>query len=267
MRHLILSMSMQAVQTGPDLDAMYSAVAGYRQIIDGVRSARELYEASIESLGHQNGSTSRVHSDHDVEIQAFAMAIPSMGHPDEITSKAFITYGSHRVDDYFDNPELSGQLDMQKIINNRSSVFSMIGETGKLYKLILSMAEMAGHWPYGVLKGVYRIAYGGLIQQAGDKLTQEGYMDEYKTFSLREVDFPLGRDAEKIRPVVYWTTTKAVQEMFFACEPGHSPVLAEAWSLIYAPVSYLFNHKKKKWPGKWTSMELKCRKPVSLSKS
>ncbi|MBN2330613.1 MAG: hypothetical protein JXC85_02260 [Candidatus Aenigmarchaeota archaeon] len=227
------------------LQKLYSTVPGYEAILDGVRVGRGYFEDEVTKRGIGPAHSSSVHPYGDVEVQAFALSIPNDG-SNEIIMKSMLTYGAHFIDDFLDSADKNRKLG--SISANRSSphmILDLLGDVGGFGRFLASKTTQQ----HGFYKAVQRMAYGGLIQLSEDQETQSVYLDEHKGIALRDVAKALRDDVAGIRPVAYWMTTKAVQELFFSAEPQYDPTLAEAWTLFYCPALYCHNAPEEERAG------------------
>lgn len=193
---------------------------------------------------------SKTHSFEDARTQAFILSIPSKENQVEAKRKSYLTFLAHWFDDYVDNSALSDQVFNMKVLyekrNRRASVFEEMGAVGKL---IVDVSTATPH-PEGVLKGLYRVFYDGLIGQAKRHGFDLGLLlREYQSISLAGLERGFAEEARTIGPHVYHLTTKGLQELFCAVDKQYDPNVAEAWSLIYCPAVYLHNHREEAWQG------------------
>ncbi len=229
------------------LQRLYSTVPGHEAILEGVGVGRGCFEDAVEKRGIGPAHSSKVHPYEDIEVQAFALSIPTgEDGRNEIILKSQLTYGAHLIDDYFDNAGLNDKL--ASISRNRSSAQLILDVLGDVGGFARSLASKTRH-PRGFYKAFHRMAYGGLIQLSKTKKDQEIYLDEHKEIALGDVAKALSDDVAGVRPVAYWMTTKTVQELPFSAEPEYDPTLAEAWSLFYCPALYSHNAKEEATAG------------------
>ena len=86
----------------PKLEALYSQVPGWENILVSVKEGREKFNADLQANGLERFGldTSKVHDYSDIETQAFILGIPSKENPEEISTKSYLTYSAHWIDDF-----------------------------------------------------------------------------------------------------------------------------------------------------------------------
>ena len=201
----------------------------------------DLKKHGLDTLGIE---TSTVHAYNDLEKQALVIALPSVGRPDEVRRKSYLTYAAHWIDDFMDDPQLV--QDPEALFANRKDIRSALGAMGNPGKVGFLMAQKSEH-PEAVLKGLHRVLYGGLIQRSSERSQREQLLREYSPIGADGLDTRLARDILKLRPAVYLTTNKVVFEIFNSTEEGFNPNVSELWNLIYAPALYFHDiHEEEK---------------------
>ena len=221
----------------PKLEALYSQVPDWENILISVKDGRENFTADLNTndLEQFGPNTSKVHDYSDVETQAFILGIPSKENPKEISMKSYLTYGAHWIDDFFDNPNLGVQD--QKLFDNRHDIRKVLTSLSQIGKVGFFLAEKVPN-PEGVYKGLERMLYGGLVQRSRSKEQREMLIREYQDLGVRFVDEYVAEEIRQIQPETYWITNKTVTELINSSEPSLDFTVQELWNLIYAPALY-----------------------------
>lgn len=226
------------VRTG--LVGLYNTIHGHEELLRGVEIGEHLFLQDLKEVGVDSKTQynlSRVHPYGDVKVQAFGLAIPSIGNPPEIVAKSYMTYVAHWVDDYFDRSNFQDEV-LSQMRMNSLDLDCMIRIMGKVGAVCERMITRGKH-KVGISKGLHRMIYGGLIIGAPDPLSQERYLKEHMSVSLSDVEGRVSNQIrEKISPVAFWMTTKTVQELLLGCEAQYNPTLAMLYDLLYAPTLY-----------------------------
>lgn len=239
------------------LERLYSVIPEHEKILEAVKRGREEFENDVAKLGFENSHMSMVHSYEDVETQAFIIGIPADLNSDEIAIKAYHTYTSHFVDDFFDRPDLEPSAEtLEK--NCKNNIKDCLDAIGALGLLSHRMAGKAIH-PEGVYKGLHRMIYGSLIQKTPIGEKQNQYLRDFKDLGLQSVDERVAKDIRMIDDVAYWETNKVVQEFMFSSDPDFDMTRAELWNLIYAPALYYHDIDQEEKKG-----EINFSKPPSV---
>ena len=121
-----------------------------------------LARMGLSALG---SSTSVVHPDHDIELHAFILGIVSERRLEEIQTKSFLTYASHWIDDFFDNPEMVA--DHAQLLRDRWDIRRALANMGPVGAVGFAMADRVPH-PAAIEKTLHRMLYGGLVQRPHD---------------------------------------------------------------------------------------------------
>src|SRR2546429_23492 len=85
---------------------LYRKIPHWTELLAAVRAGEAEFGHFLAHVGltERGISTSAVHDDFEVEVQAFVLGIPSQDRWEEIQTKSFLTYASHWIDDFFDSP-------------------------------------------------------------------------------------------------------------------------------------------------------------------
>src|SRR3989344_8355426 len=211
----------------------YTTVPNHKIILDGVEQGEKEFLKEIERR-EISPNSSQVHSYEDVRSQAFILAIPS-NNLNEIIFKAHLTYAVHLIDDYFDNPNLN--LQPEELAKRRNDIYEILNAMPKVGNYANFLANKTKH-PEAFYRGLQRLAYGGLIQLAKTPEEQDAYLGEYKKISLNTISDNVAKDIENVRNIPFWTTTKALYELWLSTELKCSPTLAELYNLVYGSAVY-----------------------------
>lgn len=219
------------------LEALYSQVPGWENILVSVKEGREKFNADLQTNGLERFGldTSRVHGYSDIETQAFILGIPSKENPEEISTKSYLTYGAHWIDDFFDNPNLGVQD--EKLFDDRHDIKKVLNNLDKVGQVGFFMADKVPN-PEGVYKGLGRILYGGLVQRSRFKEQREMLVREYQDLGIKHIDNHVAEEIKQIQPEAYWMTNKTVIELINSPESSLDFTAQELWNLIYAPALY-----------------------------
>ncbi len=212
----------------------------YEEIAKAVAQAFEEFNNDVrECFVDAKVHTSAVHGIDDVRAQGFIVAIPSKDYQ-TMVNKAYLAFGTHFIDDFFDRPDLPPNEKIMK--ENRKDLPKIISEVPGLKEIDTKMAKRSKH-PEAYLKGMERLMYGGLISLAKDESEQDIYLKEYKEIGKRFLDENLLQFINEIRDVVYWTTTKTIQEVLWAPDEDLNMNLSELWSILYSPAIYFHDNE------------------------
>lgn len=229
----------QAVEhTSSHLESLYKTVPRWREILAAVKAGHlefidMLADASLlDEFGH---STSTVHAYDEIEVHAFILGIISDDRWSEIQTKSFLTYASHWIDDFFDNPEQV--RNPAQLLADRCDVRRALANMGRVGEVGFAMADRVAH-PAAVYKALHRMLYGGLVQRSRDCDERHALVDEYQTIATRNLDPELTCKIRELQPEAYWTTNKTVLELLNAAEKDLDLNTAELWSMVYAPALY-----------------------------
>ena len=123
------------------LEALYSQVPGWENILVSVKEGREKFNADLQANGLEwfGLDTSKVHGYSDIETQAFILGIPSKENPEEISTKSYLTYGAHWIDDFFDNSNLGVQY--EKLFDDRNDIKKVLNNLDKIGQAVFFMAD------------------------------------------------------------------------------------------------------------------------------
>lgn len=223
-------------QAGP-LTELYKTVPNWRAILTAVAAGRAEFSGALASMGLSalGSSTSVVHPDHDIELHAFILGIVSGDRSEEIQTKAFLTYASHWIDDFFDNPEKVP--DAEQLLADRKDIRLALSNMGPIGEVGFAMANRVPH-PEAIYKTLHRMLYGGLVQRSLCRSTRQALVREYQEVATRFVDPVLVARIRHLQPEAYWTTNKSVLEISNAAEPCLDFTTAELWNLVYASALY-----------------------------
>lgn len=217
--------------------ALYRTVPHWQEIMSAVRAGEEdfrnfLAEAGLLELGI---STSALHAYDDIGIHAFVLAIVSEDRWDEIRTKSFLTYASHWIDDFFDNPRMVG--DPARLLRDRGDIRRALANMGRVGVVGFAMADRVPH-PEAIYKTLHRMLYGGLVQRSQDHAERQTLVREYRDIATRFVDRALVEKIAELQPEAYWTTNKSVLEISNAAEAELDFTASELWNLVYASALY-----------------------------
>ena len=219
------------------LQALYRGIPHWQDIVSAVRAGEEdfhnfLAKAGLLRLGI---STSVLHAYDDIGMHAFVLGIVSEDRWDEIQTKSFLTYASHWIDDFFDNPEMVA--DPAQLLRDRWDIRRALANMGPVGAVGFAMADRVQH-PEAIEKTLHRMLYGGLVQRSRDCAQRQALVREYLDVATRFVDPLLAEQIAGLQPEAYWTTNKSVLEISNAAEPKLDFTAAELWNLVYASALY-----------------------------
>ena len=238
-------MNVQTVATSPprarDEESClpaYRTVPLWSDLIAAVRQGEAEFTRSLLEAGLSDRfgvSTSAVHDYGEIELHAVILGIVSIPRWDEVRIKSYLTYASHWIDDFFDNP--GKVLDPERLLANRHDIFRALTCIGRPGAVGFEMARHARH-PLAVLKALHRMFYGGLVQRSKDRSERARLMSEYRDVATRSVVPALANCIRDLNPSAYWTTNKTVLELLCAAEAEVDYTRCESWNLLYAPAIY-----------------------------
>lgn len=213
-----------------------------------VRQGREDFAQDLAQLGlpADYEHTSAVHAASDVETQAMILTIPSQGNPSEMTTKSYLTFGAHLIDDYFDNPKM--RINPIAMFEDRRDIKKVLNAMGNIGAVGFKLAQKVLH-PEAVYQGLQRMLYGGLVQNSQSEEEREMLLQEYASIGANRLNVNLAADIQKIQPSAYWATNKTVQELINAAEDEIDFNVSETWNLIYAPALYYHDIDEEKARG------------------
>lgn len=219
------------------LRELYKTVPGWKAILAAAEAGRAEFEDALFAmgLGEFGSSTSEVHPDSDIELHAFILGIVSAGRPWEIQTKAFLTYASHWIDDFFDNPQKVRDAD--QLFADRGDIRLALARMGPVGKVGFAMANRAVH-PEAIYKTLHRMLYGGIVQRSHCRAERQRLVREYLEIGTRFVDETLAEKIREVQPEAYWTTNKSVYEISYAAEQDIDFTVAELWNLLYSSALY-----------------------------
>lgn len=238
-------MNAQTVATSPvrardpkSTLAACSNVPLWRELLAAVRDGEAEFTRSLSVAGLSDNFgllTSAVHDYREIELHAIILGIVSIPRWDEVRCKSYLTYASHWIDDFFDNP---GRVpDPQRLLANRLDISRALASIGRPAAVGFEMARRARH-PFAVLKALHRMFYGGLVQRSADRSERARLMAEYPEVATRGVLPELADSIRELNPSAYWTTNKTVLELLGAAEEVVDYTRCESWNLLYAPAIY-----------------------------
>ncbi len=230
------------------LQKLYSEVPDSNTVLACVRMGKIMFleELARHGIPARDGNLSQVHSYDDVEVQAVILAIPSLRHPKEMVTKAFMTYASHFMDDCFDRPDLEPSY--ETMVEHRHNIPRLLDSMGNVGRFGHTMAKKTRH-PHVVYRGLDRLVYGALVQSAPDAEAQDKFLREYKELFSRGHPPEVRIDINSLRDIVYWLTNKTAQDFWFAVEPHYDPTLAELYGILYAPAIYFHDVEEERKKG------------------
>lgn len=220
------------------LESLYQTVPRWREILAAVKAGHlefiDLLASSglLDAFGH---STSTVHPYDEIEVHAFILAIVSDDRWPEIQAKSFLTYASHWIDDFFDNPEQV--QNPAQLLADRCEIRRALANMGRVGEVGFAMAARVPH-PDGVYQALHRMLYGGLVQRSRDCDERLRLVAEYVTVATSKLEPDLAKSIRTLQPQAYWTTNKTVLELLSAAEQDLDFNSVEPWSMIYAPALY-----------------------------
>ena len=216
----------------------HSIVPAWPELLAAVRDGEVEFTRSLSVAGLSDCfglSTSAVHDYREIELHAVILGIVSIPRWDEIRNKSYLTYASHWIDDFFDNP---GKVtDPQRLLANRHDISRALTSIGAPGAVGFQMARRARH-PFAVLKALHRMFYGGLVQRSADRSERARLMAEYQGVATRGILPALADSIRRLNPSAYWTTNKTVLELLGAAEEQVNYTRCESWNLLYAPAIY-----------------------------
>ena len=199
---------------------------------------RGITESNIRLAIAANPHPSQVHTYDDTLTQAMLLAIPSLGHPDEITAIALMTLFSHWIDDLWDaghTPQLEAIVLQQKRVPSVDEIMTAFPDR-HLQQFVRGLLNRWSSNRYLDL-GLQRLMLGSLVFSRGPA------GDAVRNAHDKMLQVELG---------VFWQgglrtyasefislTTKANQELFQGFE-SPSPGFAQSflYSLLYGPALY-----------------------------
>jgi len=220
------------------IGALYQTVPRWPELLAAVRAGQRDFADDLAALGllERFGlATSAVHDYEDIEVHAMILGIVSTGRWQEVSTKSYLTYASHWIDDFFDTEGESGNF--AQLFEHRGDVRKAMANMGPAGAVGFLMAKRARH-PDAVYKALHRMLYGGLIQRSMDRARRARLMCEYVGVAGQFVDEALAAEIARIRPEAYWATNKTVLELLAAAEEQIDFNASELWSILYAPALY-----------------------------
>jgi len=213
-------------------------VPAWPELLAAVRDGEVQFTRSLEAAGLSDSfgvSTSIVHDYREIELHAVILGIVSVPRWSEVRCKSYLTYASHWIDDFFDNP---GKVPCpERLLANRYDVSHALASIDRPGAVGFAMARRARH-PRAVFKALHRMFYGGLVQRSTDRSERARLMSEYRQVATRFVLADLADAIRDLNPSAYWTTNKTVLELLAAAEVQVDYTRCEAWNLLYAPAIY-----------------------------
>lgn len=230
------------------LSKLYHTVPEHKMILRCVRDGRSQFEALFGYLlMHDKYSLhmSCVHSYEDVEVQAFILALPSVGNDGEMTMKVYLTYATHWVDDFFDQFQFEPGM-KAKVKTERADLKNVLALLGRVFSGTIQTLYTHSVHSSAVEKGVHRLLYGSLINHADCQDEQRQYLREHANIFLSDLDPRLQCEIqEKLSPLVVGLTNKTTQEFWFACESIYDPNITALYTLLYTPALYFHDHEEE----------------------
>ena len=239
---------------------MTSSIPNIERLELASRVAKEMtYDKLLELDLVEEKNLSLVHENSGEDLHAIILGIPSHDKEEsELINKAIFTYGSHIMDDwfdqhrFFDNDEDNDGI-IIKLRENRSdieSIYNILGPKGEFCRWV----ESHSLHPEGIRKANYRVFYNGLIQQAYRLNDEDSFielqrqlLDEYMELSLRDIDEEISNKIrDNVSPMTFYATGKTVQEGLYACENNYNPTVAELWNVMSAWFIYYQNIEQEK---------------------
>ena len=220
------------------LESLYATVPRWREILAAVKAGHTEFVDMLSNsglLGEFGHRTSVVHAYDEIEVHAFILAIVSDDRWSEIQTKSFLTYASHWIDDFFDNPEQV--RNPAQLHADRCDIRRALANMGRVGEVGFAMADRVTH-PYAVYKALHRMLYGGLVQRSRDYGERQTLVHEYQTIATHNLDQKLAMKIRELQPQAYWTTNKTVLELLNAAEKDLDLDTSELWSMVYAPALY-----------------------------
>lgn len=240
---------------------------------DGLQNFDDLFR----KFGKHDRIYSRVHSETQLRVQSYILAMPSCENEDcaeEIEKKAFMVAVSHWLDDLVDG---RNELFVWKQLQNGTPLSDKKEEAERLFRqiyrpLIVKYTDRkfydrlydkiceACPLPYNlkyILLGLNRVAYGSVIFSPKLAPVQRRcVLDDHNVFlkdwNVEGVGKDFENEVENILdhiavgddagPILLGLTTKTVQEVTFSSESCALNVgLSILFSILYAPLIYYHN--------------------------
>jgi hypothetical protein len=229
-------------------ELLYREVPHWEGILAAVKAGAAEFAATLHELRLLNIglSTSSVHPYDDIELHAFILGLVSEDRWSEIQAKAFLTYASHWIDDFFDSP--GRVFDPVQLLNDRHDIKIALENMGPVGEIGFAMMSRARH-PTAIHKTLHRMLYGGLVQRSRSRLERHALVTEYRAIATRHVNPELVHEVETLQAEAYWTTNKSVLEISNAAEPALDLDTAELWNLVYAPALYYSDAQEERARG------------------
>ena len=247
-----------------------------QHIRDQTQAGLDDFDALFRELGHHDRVHSRVHSETDLRVQSYVLALPSCENAhdaQEIEKKAFMVVASHWLDDLVDGrsevavwkrlrkaPSLSDDLE------DAETLFELIygplikkHTHRKFYDKVVQRVSDACLFAFNckyMFLGLNRVAYGALIfspklppeERRAALIAHNNFLKEWNDENGSEFE----RDVEDVLndileggdvgAILLGLTTKTVQEVAMASENQvMNKGLSILYSILYAPLLYYHN--------------------------
>lgn len=244
----------------------------------------------FEKYGRYDRLCSRVHSETDLLMQSYILAVPSSDETDheiEIEKKAFMVAASHWLDDLIDGrsevsalgrirsgPPLSDEEDEAVALFTHIYKPLIIKHTSKafyaeFYNELLHACPFPFNRKY-LLLGLNRVAYGAVVFSpkisADDRMRildkhnvfLKDWNDERTSDFARAVEDLLDQIAQSWEAgrILLGLTTKTVQEVAMSSEGRELNIgLSILYSILYAPLIYYHNIGSELAEGEMVSLQ------------
>jgi len=192
---------------------------------------------------------SNVHSLNDTRVHSYILSIPSISHIDEISSKCYITYAAHWLDDIFDRQMNTKHFGNRLTSQLKSQHYSPDTLVDRRFRSIIKKVVDKAKYNDFANQSIYRLMLGSLIFKK-DKYAQNAknvhryylirLLEEDATWILQNKVIELVSDS-KYEALIH-LTAKTVQELWFACEDIKHPFgYTFLYSILYGPALYYHN--------------------------
>ena len=157
----------------------------------------------------------------------------------EVVNIDRMTRLSHWLDDFTD--PLKPPVTYEAMYESRQEFNDLVKSLGEPNVAVSEMVSLSGseQGRKGIQRGIHRMIYGSLIQNAPDAGIQKKLMDEFLEISVEDLDPNFAMEIrDTIRPMVFAQTNKVVFDNMMAIEPDYDPDLSRALDMWYAPSLY-----------------------------
>ncbi len=249
----------------------------------------EQFDALFRQLGRHEHIRSRVHSETDLRVQSYILALPSCEreeYTDEIKAKTFMVAVSHWLDDLVDGrsevavwkrlrsgPPLSDEAETSEELFQHIYRPLIVKHTSRgFYKYIDGAVRNCCLFPFNrkyMFLALNRIAYGAVMFSPKiDEDRRKEILDSHNIFlKVWNVEgTPLSDEVEAILDamagagdagsILLGLTTKTVQELAMSSENYELNVsLSILFSILYAPLVYYHNIRQELLTSEMVSLQ------------